>query len=976
LCASVDTVFGQCTLSGKVLNDRTKTPVEYASVVVVDKELWAITNKEGMFSIKNIPAGEVDIIVSYLGYAKKTVHLNISKNMTAVEVHLLEDNLNLDEVIVTAKKNTDEIATSYIIDRTVLDHMQMLGIADAMSMLPGGQTNRYLDLTANPQRIALRSSATTAEQGNPSFGTAIEVDGVRLSGNSAFGASTDSRVHGVDTRNIASSNIESIEVITGVPSVEYGDISGGVVKINTRKGTTPFILEMATKPNTKQISVSKGFSLRNESGALNVGFERTKSISELVSPYTSYNRNVVSLLYENTFNKDTQPLTLISGFTGNLGGYNSKSDPDAFIDTYIKVRDNTLRAHLKLNWLLNKSWITNLEMSGSVSYSDKLSEERVNKSNSSSTAAIHGQDEGYFVAVNYDENPDAPIVLIPPGYWYQTQFEDSKSLDIAANIKARWARKFGVVNNNILLGTDFSSNGNKGKGIYYDDMRYAPVWREYRYDKLPYINNIAVYLEERMNIPFRASALLFTAGLRSDMTVIKNSDYGAASSLSPRFNARYTFWDNPDKFVKKIALRAGWGKAVKLPSFRVLYPAPSYTDRLSFAPGTMADGTVFYAYHIMPFVSKYNPDLKWQYANQAEIGFEAKIKGVNISLSVYNNKIVNGYAEASEYLPFSYKLTDPASLDGCPIPSVNRRYNINQITGIVTVSDKTGEYPDQELAGKDRNTFKSNKIHINNSPTIRRGFEWVLDFSKIQALQTSVRWDGNYYYYRGTEENITAGMPNSTQYMADGNPYKYVGYYVGGNSYSNGDEVRKLTSNVTITTHIPAIRLIVSLRLEGTLYNFKQFLSEYASGQRGFVVDNKDDYFPSTTQNDIYAGGKFVGLYPLYYVSYDDMETKIPFAEKFAWARDNDRALYNELAKMVIKSNLDYFFNPDKESFYAFANISVTKEIGNLASISFNAINFLNTMQLVKSSRTNTKHTLYGSSIPRFYYGLSVKIKL
>jgi outer membrane cobalamin receptor len=952
-------------------------PVEYASVVIVGKELWAITDKEGMFSVKNIPAGETDIMVSYLGYAKKTVHLNMVQNMSAIEIHLLEDNLTLDEIVVTAKKNQNEIATSYIIDRTVLDHIQMLGISDAMSLLPGGQTNKSLSLTGTEQRIALRSSATSAEQGNPTFGTAIEVDGVRLSGNSAFGTSADSRLHGIDTRNIASSNVESIEVITGVPSVEYGDISGGVVKINTRKGTTPFILEMATKPNTKQISISKGFSLKNESGALNVGFERTKSISELVSPYTSYDRNTFSLLYENTFNKDTQPLTLTSGFTGNIGGYDSKSDPDAFIDTYNKVRDNNLRTHLKLNWLLNKSWITNLEMSGSVSYSDKLSEERVNKSSSSSTAAIHGRDEGYFIAVNYDENPDAPIVLIPPGYWYQTQFIDSKSFDIAANIKARWARKFGKINNNILLGTDFSSNGNKGKGAYFDDMRYAPDWREYRYDKLPYMNNIAAYFEERMNIPVGASALLFTAGLRSDMTFIRNSDYGAVSSLSPRFNAKYIFWDNPDKFVKKMALRAGWGKAVKLPSFRVLYPAPSYTDRLSFAPGTMADGTVFYAYHIMPFVPKYNPDLKWQSANQAEIGFEAKIKGINISLSAYNNKIVNGYAEASEYIPFSYKLTDPASLDGCPVASVNRRYSVNQITGIVTVSDKTGEYPDQELVAKDRNTFKSNKIHINNSPTIRRGFEWILDFGKIKSLQTSVQWDGNYYYYRGTEEKIMAGMPSASSYMADGSPYKYVGYYVGSSSYSNGDEVKKLTSNVTVTTHIPAIRLIVSLRLEATLYNLKQYLSEYDSEQRGFVLDNKDDYFPSTTQSDIYAGDKFVGLYPLYYVSYDDMDTKIPFAEKLLWARDNDRALYNELTKMIVKSNFDYFFNPDKESVYAFANISVTKEIGNFASVSFNAINFLNTMQLVNSGRTNTKHTLYeSSSVPRFYYGLSVKIKL
>ncbi len=41
---------------------------------------------------------------------------------------------------------------------------------------------------------------------------------------------------GVDTRNITVADIESVEVITGVPSAEYGDLNSGMVKIHTRKG--------------------------------------------------------------------------------------------------------------------------------------------------------------------------------------------------------------------------------------------------------------------------------------------------------------------------------------------------------------------------------------------------------------------------------------------------------------------------------------------------------------------------------------------------------------------------------------------------------------------------------------------------------------------------------------------------------------------------------------------------------------------
>ena len=121
----------------------------------------------------------------------------------------------------------------------------------------------------------------------------------------------------------------------------------------------------------------------------------------------------------------------------------------------------------------------------------------------------------------------------------------------------------------------------------------------------------------------------------------------------------------------------------------------------------------------------------------------------------------------------------------------------------------------------------------------------------------------------------------------------------------------------------------------------------------------------------------YVGVYPLYYSTWNDPDTKIPFAERFAWAKEYDTDLYNELAKLVVKTNSNYYFNPNKISAYFSANISITKEIGNFASISFYANNFFNNMSLIKMSNNNAKYTLYDNSyIPKFYYGLSVRLKL
>ena len=102
--------------------------------------------------------------------------------------------------------------------------------------------------------MALRSAS--GERGNAAFGTAIEVDGMRLNNNASM-----SETQSASTRNISTSNIESIEVIAGIPGVEYGDISNGVVKVNTRRGHTPWIMEASMNPYTRQVALSKGMAL-------------------------------------------------------------------------------------------------------------------------------------------------------------------------------------------------------------------------------------------------------------------------------------------------------------------------------------------------------------------------------------------------------------------------------------------------------------------------------------------------------------------------------------------------------------------------------------------------------------------------------------------------------------------------------------------------------------------------------------------
>lgn len=962
LCANP--VWGQgYSIRGKVLSATTKKPIDNAVVSIPDYTMWTITGENGDFIINNVPPGTVSIGFSVLGYVRIMQKVTVDRNINGMIFSLKEDNLTLDEVVVTAKRKTDEATTSYEINRTMLDHAQILDIGNITSLLPGESTSGTNNLTSS-QQFSLRSGS--GEKGNATLGSVVAVDGVQLSSNATMN-DIGSSIKGIDTRNISTSNIESVEIITGVPSVEYGDLSNGIIKINTRSGRTPFMFDFVSEPNTKQFALSKGLSLGNNSGVLNVNAEHTKSISDIASPYNSYQRNSLSLTYTNNLNnKKGQPIAIKAGVTGNLGGLNNESDPDFFQNTYTRQRDNVLRGYFNFNWMVNKPWLSNISASASVNYNDKQIKENTYKSSVPVTIAIHGTEEGYYMGTGtYDENPDAAIVLRPGGNWYELKITDSKYLDYTAKLKAGWAHKIGQATNKLMLGADFKRSENLGRGVYYDDMNVAPTWREYRYDELPAMNNLSLYAQEQISIPIQNTLLQLTAGVRSETTMISGSEYGTVNSLSPRFNLKYDIPFN-HSFFRKLTIRGGIGEAVKLPTFSVLYPRTTYADRIVFSQTE--------AQYILPSKPIYNPDLKWQKERLREIGLYLHMKGVNISLSFYNNKTVNPYVAKSIYTPFSFNFTDISQLDLSGIPAANRQYSIDKVTGQVTVSDKTGTLPDEQLAYITRKTFRGNSIRANGSPIIRKGLEWIVDFDKIPALNTSFRIDGKYYYYKGTDETLYQYL-NPTR-MANGEYYPFIGHYVGATNVThNGSISKELSTNLTVTTHIPKIRLIVSLRIESTLYTQTRRMSEYNGKPLAFVADPND--LSTDLGGDIYAGDQHVAIFPLYYSTYDDPNTLLNFAEKLAWAKVNDRDLYNELYKLINVTTNDFWFNPNRISAYFNTNLSVTKEIGKYASISFTAKNFLNNMGKVRQSANSTQNTLYrGGLIPDFYYGLSLRLKL
>lgn len=914
------------SISGKVVDAKTGEPVIGAAVNVEDTGIWAISDENGTFFLPDIRPGDYAVQFSCLGFVDKRLSFVVKKDIPNLTIKLDQNTLALNSVVVTAERDKEGMNTSLKFGANALNHLQMSNVTDISALLPGGKTVNP-DLTTD-NAVSLRSGGLAA--GNAAFGTALEVDGVRVGNNASFGS-----MSGTGTRNISTENVQSIEVITGVPSAEYGDLNSGMVRINTRKGLTPWNITFAVNPRTYQASASKGIDLMKNRGVLNVSAEWTRATQKLSSPYTSYTRRGFSASYSNTFKN---VLKFEAGATGNIGGMNTKNDPDAYKGTWSKVRDNVLRANTSLTWLLRKSWITNLKLDASVNYNDNRSQDHAYGSSASMLPAVHSELAGYYLADR-----------LPVSY-FSDKVIDSKELDYAASLKYEWFKKSGKRLSKLKAGVQWKANGNVGEGEYYKDPSVAANgYRPRPYSQYPFMHNVAAYIEEDYTFPIGKTSLQISAGLRLENLFVKDTDYKNVSSLSPRFNAKWKISDN-------LSIRGGWGVSEKLPSFYILYPVQKYRDIQTF--GFSHGDASSYVYYTQPYKMLFNENLKWQKNYNAEFGIEAYFLRTSVSLVGFFNKTKNPYTYQNIYTPFSYNIMSVPS--GYTVPD-NPEIRVDSQTGQVYMRGSNEEFWTPMATKVTDKTFFESQMPGNGDDIYRTGAELIVDFPEIAPIRTKFRLDANYAYTHYIDNTLNWTYRTGWSHTSLSNrSYQYVGIYANGGESGtfNGKESHSLNANLTAITHIPEARIVITCRLEMSLLSRFRNLSRYQGKEYAYNV-NADGI--ESIGGSIYGSKNYTAIRPVKYM--DENGDVHDFTDKEA----SDPAFAN----LIIKSGNAYTFSQDGYGAYLSANLSVTKEIGDHVSLSFFANNFTNSRMYVTSKATGVSAIF----TPAFYYGLTCRLK-
>lgn len=794
---------GTYTIKAVIL-DKTGEPLSGATMQLVQSGLWGISGKDGEVEIRNVPRLPVAYKVSMLGYkdVEGEICLDGKDN---VRILMEEESLSMREVVVVAQAGQGGESTTSIIGRQALDHLQATSLKDILQLLPGGVSMKNPSLTS-PGQFKVR---TLASDDNATFGAAIIINGMPVSTNANMNtglglSSISSGNSGADLRSIATDNIESVEIIRGVASAEYGDVSSGVMIVNKRIGVSDLNMKARIMPGIMQLHAGKGFDIKS-AGSLNISADYARGTSDPRFLTDKYNRGILSLAHRKTLLDKTWTLTtnIDLSYTGEWKG----ADPDEpeAMKKFFSSRDAfSLRLSHNGMLKLDKALARTLKYDVALSLSsDRIFNDRLVSVGSG--AILDATKDGMYEGTPYPSSYETLSGTKSNPVMYWAKFSDLFYLNV------------GNMSNRFNVGTEWKIEGNRGIGQYDKTLKFKAFAQDRirRFCDIPYMNQISAYVEDNVVLTFserRYPNITGQAGVR--WTVVQPWRNERMMALSPRLNIAV----NP---VRYLSLRLGYGISEKVPSLQDLYPSPDYYD---FYNMSVSDGQKsYYLYSTRVFDNK-PVSIKTMRGTKYELGFDVRLdNGMSFSVVGYHEKVSRCFGpDNSEWKTLVFDVWNAAD---------------------VTFTGQKPIYDQQNPSRRD--TVLYNLIRPGNPKSRRnRGIEFDFNFGKINATNTSFYLSGAWSETRSSSSNLGYKLP-----VGEARNYGPV-YVVYPESSYSFSENRRFSATLRVVQHIPVIRFIVSASAQCILYEYDH---EVSSGTRplGYIYGSEYIKFTEDQLDDI-----------------------------------------------------------------------------------------------------------------------------
>ena len=228
LVAVSHTAFTQsATITGKV-SDSKGLPLGAATIVFEGFNSGAVTELDGSYIIKEIPAGTYRITVSFLGYRTVSKAVTIEAGQSLEKSFVLqEDALNIESVVISGTRyERDRVNNPMVVnvvDNKLLSATQSIAISEGLNFQPG------VRVETNCQNCGFTQVRLNGLEGAYSQ--------ILINSRPIFSALNS--VYGLD--QIPSNIVEQVEVVRSGGSALYGSNAiGGTINIITKEPVDDF----------------------------------------------------------------------------------------------------------------------------------------------------------------------------------------------------------------------------------------------------------------------------------------------------------------------------------------------------------------------------------------------------------------------------------------------------------------------------------------------------------------------------------------------------------------------------------------------------------------------------------------------------------------------------------------------------------------------------------------------------------------
>ncbi|MEW5917642.1 MAG: carboxypeptidase regulatory-like domain-containing protein [Gemmatimonadota bacterium] len=779
-------------IAGSIRDAVTSRPIAQATITLEGSTLFARSDSGGTYRLSGVSPGPQTLVVRALGYSLARVPVSVpASGLVRRDVLLARIALQMPQVRVTAEgigRARGELGTATVINRDAIQVQNAVSLTGVLELLPGiALQPPGLEAT---QQVALRSVPTTygvAERA-AAFGTLIIMDGVPLSNNANL-QSTGPRGEiplntaaggGIDLRRIPATTLERVEVIRGVPSSRYGDLTAGAIVIDTRAGAFANEAIARFDPSTTGLSLGSGRTLfARHNATLTSDLTRT-----LVAPGVRD-----AAVWRGTLNlAHRTPLGTARDDSANVA--------DTRVTFFQVYRQDAEQAEIRPG-------VASSDRSGGVRVAERLRFGRPGRPHVVVTAAIDREWQNSQSQLPLIRGAEPFTDRLTPGTSVG-RFVQGSYVGAVRVQGAPWhlyARAEGVRpgpawggERTLRAGLELRRDWTGGPG-YQFNIEFPPQVafngingydRPRRFDDIPAVAASASYIDARVVRALGSRASLdVQAGLRMD--ALHDAGWWASrvrdAVLQPRVNIEIA----PRQWLR---LRAGAGVTAKQPGVAELFPAPQYFDvvNVNWFPPNPAERLAVLTTSV---VDPTNAQLGYAVAHKSEVGIEVDIGNSGAAFSVVGFRDVTrgspGFVSTPSFLERAhFALSDTVIGSGRPPKFSPTPTSIDTVPVFVDVP--------------------TNLNRIANT-----GLEWTLTLPEITAIRTRAELTGAWIKSRLTNNALDFGpFARLGQFQVDARQPR--------TAFWRGDSQRgeRALTTARIVHHQPSLALV----LTGTVQYF------------------------------------------------------------------------------------------------------------------------------------------------------------